>query len=253
MKIGVFVTARLGSTRLSRKHLQKVKGREIMWYLIMRTLNEFSQETGSGQVVLCIVTGNKADNALFEKVFPEVQVFYGDDDNIPKRHLQAAEHFGVDAIVSVDGDDILCSPASMRAVYKELLNGAGLVKTQGLPFGLNSWGYSTRTLEQCVKKADLKLLETGWGRIFDSIEAKIIKYDYKDTGQLRFSLDYQADLDFFEAVISNPGFDNLKTSDRDLVELVLNKNLYLKNSEYVETYWNNFNEHLDKENEPVSK
>ena len=45
--IGVFITARLGSTRLSEKHLIKVNEKPIIWYLIERFLIGFKEEIES--------------------------------------------------------------------------------------------------------------------------------------------------------------------------------------------------------------
>ena len=83
MKIGVFITARLGSTRLQQKHLLKVSGREIMKYLVDRINNEFDREITEGEAIVAIVTGNQSVNSKFGELFKECRVFYGDDDNIP--------------------------------------------------------------------------------------------------------------------------------------------------------------------------
>jgi len=147
MKVGVFITARSGSTRLSGKHFLPVKGRPIMAYLLDRIQFAFARELAREDAIVAIVTGNAEANRLFETTFAGTAVFYGDDDNIPRRHAQAAAHFGVDSIVSVDGDDIACAPDAMHAVYDGLVSKKPLVKTQGLPLGLNAWGYSTAFLK----------------------------------------------------------------------------------------------------------
>jgi spore coat polysaccharide biosynthesis protein SpsF len=247
MKSGIFITARLGSTRLSSKHLLPVKGREIMGYLISRILHEFDAEIKNKDTVLSIVTGNPGLNKPFEKAFPECSVFYGDDDNIPKRHLEAAEHYGIDFIVSVDGDDILCSSKAIRSVYQALLGGEQYVKTSGLPLGLNAWGYSTAFLRESLAKADYALLETGWGRIFDSTRLVDIPFKSRNEDYLRFTLDYEADLEFFREIIEQKGININEISDEELVGLVFSKKIYQKNESIAREYWDNFKKNIEKE------
>ncbi|HBE01838.1 MAG: hypothetical protein A2096_12010 [Spirochaetes bacterium GWF1_41_5] len=243
MSIGIFITARLGSTRLAQKHLREVLGKPIMSYLLIRIKNEFKKETDNAQAVVSIVTGNRENNEKLLTSFPGMNVFFGDDDNIPKRHLEAARHYQVDAIVSVDGDDILCSPEAMRSVYELLQKQAPLVKTEGLPLGLNAWGYTTAFLEQSLAQADYKVLETGWGRIFDNSKMISIKKNH-DTGELlRFTLDYEEDFLFFRKIISSENF-TIDINDRDLIELVNKKQIFLENERIAKEYYINFNKNI---------
>lgn len=48
MRIGIFVTARMGSTRLSNKHFRKIAGRPALSWLIDRISAEFGKEIGGG-------------------------------------------------------------------------------------------------------------------------------------------------------------------------------------------------------------
>src|SRR5437762_5335823 len=106
----LFRSARLGSQRLNRKHLLQVNGRPLLQYLIDRIRTEFKTEFRQKEVKLAIATSVEQENKDFELLGSEdVSVFYGSSDNIPLRHLQAAQHYAVEAVVSVDGDDILCS------------------------------------------------------------------------------------------------------------------------------------------------
>ncbi len=247
MKTGIFITARMGSTRLPEKHLLKINGREIMGYLVSRIIHEFSSEIKSNEVLVVIVTGNRNTNFKFETSFKESLVFYGDDDNIPKRHLEAAEFYGIDLIVSVDGDDILCSPNAMREVYNILNEGYVFVKTNGLPLGLNVWGYSTSFLKESLKKNNYSKLETGWGRIFNQTNLKTINFNIKNDDFLRFTLDYKADLDFFTEIIKQSDIDILTIKDDQLIDLVINKNIYKKNMSIAKEYWKNFKKNIKKE------
>lgn len=246
MRIGVFITARLGSTRLQRKHLLPLKGKPVMGYLLERLPVAFPMGTGATDTQVAIVTGNRETNGPFAAAFPSVSVFYGDDDNIPRRHLQAAEEYCCDAIVSIDGDDILVSPEAASKVAASLRAGAPLAKTTGLPLGMNVWGYSTACLRSSLAKADYSLLETGWGRIFEQVTPDIIAYGIPDDDRLRFTLDYDDDFAFFSAVISDPAYDP-RMSDRHLVALVMRKKYFEKNAAVARAYWENFNKNVQRE------
>ncbi len=236
----------MGSTRLPNKHLIDVGGRHILEYLIDRIKAEFKKEIDDGTVMVSIATGNKARNSGFEKEFGSVKVFYGDDENVPKRLLEAAEHFGTDNIVSVDGDDILCSVKAMRDIMNGLMSHT-LVKTDGLPLGMNAWGFSAKLLKDKLESMDYGLLETGWGRLFSQGEYNIVQRRHRTSVELRFTLDYPEDLDFFSKVILHLGPKIVLASDDDIIEAAVSNNYYLVNSKMSEEYWANFRSNMNKE------
>ena len=247
MKIGLLVTARMGSTRLHDKHLKPLHGRPALSYLLDRIENTFETPMLEGLAQVFIATGSSSANAALG-IFSNdhVHLFHGDDDNIPLRHLQLAKAHSLDAIVSIDGDDLFCSPEAMWAVYEGLMQGKPLVKTTGYPFGMNAWGYSCAALQQAVSTQDHGLLETGWGRAFAAIEAKAIELhcDYAD--KVRASLDYPLDLDFFSSVIAHiPAWQTLPTPD--LVSKIVAQDLHLVNSSLHDVYWQNFHAQMNQE------
>jgi len=247
MKIGLLVTARMGSTRLHDKHLKPLHGRPALSYLLERIENTFNAPVLEGLAQVFIATGRASGNtALGIFSNDHVHLFYGDDDNIPLRHLQLAKAHSLDAMVSIDGDDLFCSPEAMHSVYEGLMLGQPLVKTAGYPFGMNAWGYSCTALEQAVSTQDHGLLETGWGRAFDAISAKVIELDCADAEKVRASLDYPLDLDFFSSVIAHiPAWQTLSTPD--FVSKILAQDLHLINASLHDVYWQNFHAQMNQE------
>ena len=247
MKIGLLVTARMGSTRLQDKHLKLLHGRPAISFLMERIQNTFKTPMLEGLAQVFIATGNAVANAELG-VFSNdhVHVFHGDDDNIPLRHLQLAKAHQLDAMVSIDGDDLFCSPEALRAVYEGLIQGHPLLKTTGYPFGMNAWGYSYEALQQAVSTQDHGVLETGWGRAFDAIEAKVIELDCPDAEKVRASLDYPLDLDFFSAVMAHiPEWQTLSTPN--FVSKIVAQDLHLINSSLHDVYWQNFHAQMNQE------
>jgi spore coat polysaccharide biosynthesis protein SpsF len=242
MKIGILITARLGSTRLEKKHMLPVEGHPILYFLIRRIAIEFHAEVTNRQVAILIATSDETENTMFECFLKDgVNVFYGSVNNIPLRHLQAAKSYDLDAMISVDGDDILCSVKGMRTVYDRLNKGSPYVRTSGLPFGMNSMGYSRQFLESALGGRNEKILETGWGRIFDQSLAVDIAMPFPvQDDALRFTLDYDEDYHFFESLITALGEHVWHIKDEDIAKLVLDNKIYVHNEPIARQYWNNF-------------
>ena len=247
MKIGLLVTARMGSTRLHDKHLKPLLGRPALSYLLERIEHTFKAPVLEGLAQVFIATGRASGNtALGIFSNDHVHLFHGDDDNIPLRHLQLAKAHSLDAIVSIDGDDVFCSPEAMHAVHEGLKQSQPLVKTTGYPFGMNAWGYSCAALAQAVSTQDHGVLETGWGRAFDAISAKAIELDCADAEKVRATLDYPLDLDFFSSVIAHiPAWQTLPTPE--FVSKIVAQDLHLINSSLHDVYWQNFHAQMNQE------
>lgn len=247
--IGVFITARLGSTRLTEKHLIEVNEKPLVKYLVERFSVSFREVIEKNELKLFITTSVKPENKKFETIFDknQVEVFYGSDENIPFRHLQCAREYDIDYIISIDGDDILCSTEASKLVIDKLLSGSKMVHTIGLPLGMNITGYSKIFLEKSLQGIESNKLETGWGKIFDKDQIDIIQLKYPDDiAKIRMTLDYEPDADFFKKIISN--IDVLDVSDSILIDSILKNKWDHLNSHLDDIYWSNFNKQKQEEN-----
>ena len=248
MKTGILITARLGSTRLKKKHLLKIRERPIICYLIERIRREFKKEITQQNVEIVIATSDETDNRAFEKMaITDIRVFYGSIHNIPLRHLQAVESYGLSQIISVDADDIFCSVAGMRMLYNAFLSGEVYVKTAGLPLGMNVMGYSRSFLESSMNNHRNDTLETGWGRIFDAAVLQTIEMGLVEDERLRFTLDYEEDYHFFCRVIEILGDSVYTITDQEILDLVFSGDLWRLNEKMSREYWRNFYKQRDQE------
>jgi spore coat polysaccharide biosynthesis protein SpsF (cytidylyltransferase family) len=248
MKIAALITARLGSTRLSRKHLLPVAGKPILQYLVDAIRREFQSEIINGDFLVVLATSEKPENKDFLAALDNCDVYFGSDGNIPLRQFQAAKHFGASAVISVDGDDILCSTRAMRAVYTALAEGSAYAGTTGLPLGMNAMGYSATTLAQSLASlGEDVLLETGWGRVFDDIPKHTVTIDCPAPDNLRFTLDYNEDYVFFRTLLEMPEVASGEATDTRIVQIVQDRELDRITQPVVDTYWRNFRDNLAKE------
>lgn len=243
--IGIFITARLGSTRLYQKHLIEIEGKPMIKWLLDRYMIGFQNEIQDQKIKIFITTSKNKENHLFETIFENsnIEVFYGADSNIPLRHLECAKANSIDYILSVDGDDILCSIDASKLVIKKLLETGNLVKTIGLPLGMNVMGYSTFFLEKSLKNNSIEKLETGWGKIFEEKDIITIEIENNlNCENIRMTLDYNEDVLFFNNVFTGIGSEINTISDSELVKNIINNNWCKANENLNDTYWENFNE-----------
>jgi len=246
---GIFITARLGSTRLSEKHLIEVNGKHLINWLVDRFSIAYRDNILKNEIKIFITTSVKPENKKFELIFNKkfVEVFYGSDQNIPLRHLECALINNINYIISIDGDDILTSTEASKLVLEKLKSGSNMVQTTGLPLGMNVTGYNKKFLKKSLLGFENKTLETGWGKIFDKNEIYTIDLKQNDNLQkLRMTLDYDADAEFFKKVISN--LDVLNISDEYLIENIILNNWNKINKHLDDIYWSNFNKQKQQEN-----
>ena len=110
--IGILFIARLGSTRLEQKNLIEANGTTFMECLVNRFQHTFQKEIENGVIKLIIATSDEPENRRFDALFAynsDVSVYYGNKANIPLRQLECALDNNLSHIISIDGDDTLCS------------------------------------------------------------------------------------------------------------------------------------------------
>jgi spore coat polysaccharide biosynthesis protein SpsF (cytidylyltransferase family) len=249
MKTGIFICARLGSTRLTRKHLIEADGVPFILHLVRRVNREFLSERQAGTVVVALISSDEPENREFINVLNgEAEVFFGSIDNIPLRQAQAARHFGAGAIIAVDGDDPLVSVRGLRALYARLAAGGIYAKTDGLPLGMNGSGYNLELLEKALSGRQGDQLDTGWGHIFKGVVPEIVGFDVPCADErLRFTLDYEPDARFFLAIAAKLGARFDEATDSEIVDLVWRDRLFELNAGLAEEYWANFRRETNRQ------
>lgn len=247
-KIGILITARLGSSRLPDKHIQNLGGITPIALLIRRL-----KQCG---YPIVISTSIEDANKHFSQVANEegVKVFFGSPSNIPLRHLQTCEAFDFDFALSVDGDDVLTAPEAINVVAENFLNSLDFTKyfyTKGYPFGMNCGGYSKSYLTTVLKNHESSTLETGWGRIFPKESYFEINVRSKNYDNWRLSLDYPEDFEMFKAIWNLIGVHIFTMPTSEILKKFEEKEIFKINQSVIEKYWSNFNTemHREKNNE----
>ena len=201
-KIAVFIPVRLGSSRLPKKPLIKIKGKTLIEHLIDRA----KAAKLPNIVVLCTTT--KPEDRVFVKLTKKngAECFRGSEHDILKRFLDAATELKVDFIVNVDGDDVFCDPELMdKTVRCYLETGASFIKWNNLPLGATPIGLTVEALRKVCEIKDTLNTETGWGAYFTDTGLFKVKYREPDDENLkkpeiRITLDYPEDLELVKKV-----------------------------------------------------
>lgn len=127
---GVFLQARLESTRLPRKILLPLAGKPLLQHA-MEALRQIPAD------VYAVLT-DAGSAAELDPVCRQVgfQVFRGDPHDVLKRYADAARHFQVDRIVRATGDNPLvsseCAMASLELFTRSQADYAGILNP---PYG----------------------------------------------------------------------------------------------------------------------
>ena len=99
-KTTIIVQARMGSTRLPGKVLKKLNNHTILGFLIKRL-----EKAKSVKKIVIATSDNKEDDLIVNFCKEnEIDYFRGPEENVYKRFLMTAEHYGADNIVRISGD-----------------------------------------------------------------------------------------------------------------------------------------------------
>jgi spore coat polysaccharide biosynthesis protein SpsF (cytidylyltransferase family) len=159
-------------------------------------------------VVLC--TTILPEDDVLEQIATKAGIlaFRGHPTDILMRWLKAAELYHVDFIVSADGDDVFCDPEHIDKVVEHFLEtNADYITCRGLPFGATPSGIKVDALRKiCELKLDVDT--EGQSRYFT--QTGLFQVEYLDSTdpvlhhpEIRMTLDYQEDFEFFKAVFQH--------------------------------------------------
>lgn len=147
MRVGVVVSARTASTRLPGKALLNLMGYPIIIFILSR----LSKINHNLQIILA-TTDLKSDDILTEIVLKHgFMVFRGSCEDVVKRHIDLAEHYGFDFIVRITGDCPFVNGELVEFCYKQFnFDGSIFLGTtkNSFPQGLDCEIISVKALKE---------------------------------------------------------------------------------------------------------
>ena len=148
MKIGLLVSIREKSKRFPGKVLKEINGQTVTEHLIDRLT------ISKGYDELIIATSDDPRDKVFAEFAKKknIEIYFGDQEDKLLRYLQICEHYELDAVIIVDGDDILCFPEIVTETIYELRKRENdVVFWKELPLGAASSGLTKHALEKVMK------------------------------------------------------------------------------------------------------
>lgn len=207
-KIGALIPIRLASERLPNKAIRQICGRPVVWHLLDRVCA--SKYLNKSDVVVC-TTQEKSDDSLMQTVKEYgCSAFRGSTDDIIKRFYDAIEYHDFDAVIQVDGDDVLCDTRYMDLTMDKLIGEPKLdiVMCEGLPLGIASKSFTRKAIERVYERYQTQKNDTGFTYFFTKTglcEQGIIHPQSQDhiLDEARLTLDYKEDLEVFTDIFNS--------------------------------------------------
>ncbi|EGG41175.1 acylneuraminate cytidylyltransferase [Candidatus Nitrosarchaeum limnium SFB1] len=228
MNIDVFVLARLGSSRLPKKHFKEIIGKPAIFHLIYR----IKKAKKIRKIIVC-TTDLKSDDELVDYLKKEnIDVFRGNSNDIIKRILDAAELYHTDIIIDVEGDKIYTDPKYIDIIADEfkksqldyITGNDSLTKfnpSHGV-HGIIPAGFSVDAIKKMYNLKKTDNTETGYREYFLGGEFKVKylvpQHIEKFSKNLRLFLDYPEDLEMARAIFKELGNDFDMESLLDFLE-----------------------------------
>ena len=223
MKIGCLLSVREKATRLPKKVLLDIAGQP----LTKRLLQRLSMANKIDQIILS--TSVHSDDRLLVDLARDAgfEAFQGSEDDKLDRYHENAIAFGLDAVVIVDGDDLLCFPEGIDLVARRLREGGSdCVSMPGLPLGAACTGLTTPSLETVLQLKDESDTEVWGGYFFGSGRFKASQVEVENSlwrhPEVRLTLDYQEDYELLLAIFKEFD-DRIDFTSDELMDLLVNR------------------------------
>ena len=204
LKRVAIVQARMTSTRLPGKVLQKLAGRSVLWHVLTRC----AKIPGIEKVCCAVPEGSEHDAVADAARTCDIEVMRGPEFDVLDRYHKAAMHLKADIVVRVTSDCPLIDPAVCGQVLAALEDGkaadyAANNFTHRFPHGLDCEAFTIEALDMAWRHAETaheREHVTPWVRNSSVLRHAAVVGPSADYGAERWTLDYPEDLEFLRAL-----------------------------------------------------
>ncbi len=260
MNIDIFIPARLESTRLPKKHLEKINKITLIEHLV----NRLKKVKKIRKIIVCTTNKNEDNQLVNFLIQKKILYFRGSEKDILKRFIDAAEEFNTDIIIDIEGDKLYTEPKFVDNIISEMENSnydfiigndsSDIFNPNYLFHGIIPTAVKVSALKKIHLLENHENKETGYKEIFIN-SSKINKKFYvfnsklKIPSQLRLTIDYPEDLTFAKEI-----FKYLKEDYviRDIINVIKDKPELLNIIENINSKWLK-NYKLEMKKIPTSK
>ena len=201
----VIVQARMGSSRLPGKILKRLGEESVLWHVLHRC------GAIRGIDLVCCAVPDSPDSDLVAEEAQRcgVTVVRGAEQDVLARYYKAAMTVGADIIIRVTSDCPLIDPEVCAQVLDLLTDGdldyACNNMPPAFPLGLDCEAFTAVALAKAASVArDPYEREhvTPWLRVQPGIRRANLEGPRAGAAEMRWTLDYPEDLDFFQALFA---------------------------------------------------
>ena len=203
--LGCIIQARMGSTRLKGKVLQKISNDEV---LLSFLINQIKTSKSLENIVVA-TTNLKEDDILvdFLKSY-DVEIFRGNSENVLDRFYQCAQKFNFSNVVRLTADNPLIDPSIIDSVVEKFFarkyDYLSNTHPRTFPQGNDVEIFSFKTLEKTWNNAT-KLYEKEHVTpyIYNNLSLFKIENFSKTTdySNLRYTVDHPNDLKLVQQIV----------------------------------------------------
>lgn len=221
MTSAIFITVRMKSTRLPRKALLEIKGKPVIEHLIDRLKLARLPDL----IILC--TSTHPDDIVLVDIACKngIECFQGSEDDKLDRYLNAALKHSVDFVVVTEGDNIFYEPEIIDEIVRLYQRTkADYITCKELPLGTSPYGIRLEALKRvCQIKAETDT--EVWGGYFTDTDVFRVEYleiedDELRHPEIRITLDYPEDCEFFKEIFARLYSPGKVFSLRDVLSLL---------------------------------
>ena len=213
-RVVAIIQARMGSTRLPGKILEKVGDKPLLEILV----NRLKKSQFIDDVVIA-TTNNKSDDVV-EKFSQDLNINYyrGSEEDLLERYAESAKMFNADVVVRITGDNPLTDVDLIDTLIDvHFKNNLDYTYCLDTPLGVSAEIINSNILKEISSKADK---ESEREHVTPYIRShpekyKILKYNSNLKHQyIRLTVDTNEDLDLIQVIYQNLGdLENLKIND----------------------------------------
>lgn len=223
--IAAIIQARIGSTRLPGKVLQRAGGKTLLEHVIKRLQKAKTIET----IIVATTLAQKDNPVVREATRLGVSVFRGDEYDVLDRYYKAALACKADTVVRITADCPLIDPALVDKVVRAYREGKGRydyvsnVMPQTFPIGMAVEVFSFAALTEAWQEAKTPL-EREHVTLYlrdrnNPFRRKNIEGE-RDYSHFRVTVDTKDDLRAVRAIVRILAAERKEGSFRDIIELL---------------------------------
>ena len=219
------IQARIGSTRLPKKVIQKIDNKNTV---IDYVINQVKHSKKIEKIVVATTNLIEDDIICQYANLQQIECFRGSSEDVLDRFYQCAKKFGIDDIIRITADNPLIDPNIIDRIINEYKNKEYDFVTNTLdrtfPYGTEVEVFSFQSLEKAWKNAK-KPSEREHVTPFilnpkNKFILKNIEYQ-EDISYLRYTIDRMDDLKLVKEIIKNSSTRPILI--QDVIKLYKNK------------------------------